>query len=74
MVFKKQMLQAANTDLLNPLIPKAHSSEHQTLLFSLQIKPVWTPIKASLRIFIFCTLGTNGLKWKSRGLLTIRVL
>ena len=22
--FRKQMLQAANTDLLNPLVPKAH--------------------------------------------------
>ena len=27
MVFKKQMLQAANTDLFNPLVPtKAHNS------------------------------------------------
>ena len=30
------MLQAANTDLFNSLVPKAHSSERQNLLFSLQ--------------------------------------
>ena len=34
------MLQEANTDLLNPLVPKAHNSEFQNLLFPLQIKPV----------------------------------
>ena len=33
------MLQAANTDLFNPLVPKAHNSECQNLLFHLQIKP-----------------------------------
>ena len=32
-VFKKLMLQAANTDHFNPLIPKAHNSECQNLLF-----------------------------------------
>ena len=34
------MLQAANTDLLNPLVPKAHNSdnsEYQNLIFPLQI-------------------------------------
>ena len=32
------MLQAANTDLINPLVvPKAHNSECQNLLFPLQI-------------------------------------
>ena len=36
----KQMLQAANTDLFNPLVPKAHNSEYQNLLFPLQIKAV----------------------------------
>ena len=30
------MLQAANTDLFNPLVPKAHNSECQNLLFSLK--------------------------------------
>ena len=34
------MLQAANTDLFNPLVPKARNSECQNLLFPLQIKPV----------------------------------
>ena len=34
------MLQPANTDLFNPLDPKAHNSECQNLLFPLQIKPV----------------------------------
>ena len=38
-IFKKQMLQMANTDLFNPLVPKAHDSECLNLLFSLQIKP-----------------------------------
>ena len=31
------MLQAANTDLFNPLVPKAHNSECQ---FPFHIKPV----------------------------------
>ena len=39
-MFKKQMLQAANTDLFNPLVPKDHNSECQNLLLPLQIKPV----------------------------------
>ena len=34
------MLQTANTDLFNPLVPKAHNSECQNLRFPLQIKPV----------------------------------
>ena len=34
------MLQAANTDLLNPLVPKGHNSECQNLLFPLPTKPV----------------------------------
>ena len=48
------MLQAANTDHFKPLVPKAHNSECQNLLFPLQIKPV----KVN---YIFYTLGTNGL-------------
>ena len=34
--FKKQMLQAANTDVFNPSVPKAHNSnsERQNLRFS----------------------------------------
>ena len=34
------MLQAANTDLFSPLIPKAHKSEYQNILFSLEFKPL----------------------------------
>ena len=34
------MLHGANTDLVNLLVPKAHNSECQNLLFPLQIKPV----------------------------------
>ena len=32
------MLQAANNDLINPLVPKAHNSQRQNKLFSLEIK------------------------------------
>ena len=32
-VLKKPMLQAANTDLFNPLVPKFHNSVCQNLLF-----------------------------------------
>ena len=41
-VFKKLILQAANTDLLNQSIPKAHNSEIQNVLvvIPLQFKPV----------------------------------
>ena len=56
LTFKKQMLQAANNDIFNPLVPKAHNKECQNLLFPLQIKParVWT-----LKLIggFFCTLG-----------------
>ena len=34
------MLQAANTDLFNPLVLKAYNSECQNLPFPLQINPV----------------------------------
>ena len=34
------MLQAANTDLFNQLVPKAHNCECQNLQFPLQIEPV----------------------------------
>ena len=59
-VFKKQILQATNTVLFNLSVLKAHNSECHYLLFPLQIKPVKS-VKASMRIFIFCTLSTNGL-------------
>ena len=56
------MLQAPNTNLFNPLVPKSTQcdSERQNQLFPLQIKPVKS-VKASLRILFSCTLGTNGL-------------
>ena len=34
------MLQAANTDLFNPLVPKVRNSECQNTPFLLQVKPV----------------------------------
>ena len=46
------MLQAANTDLFNPLVNKAHNSGRQKLPFNLQIKAVKS-VKAKLANFIF---------------------
>ena len=34
------MLQAASTDLFNPVVPEAHNRECQNLPFPLHIKPV----------------------------------
>ena len=52
------MLQSATNDLFNPLVPKAHNSECQNLLFPLQIKSVkW--VKAT--VSWVCTFGSNGL-------------
>ena len=54
------MLQAANTNLFNPLVLKVHNSECQTLPFSVQIKPG----KSQLVVvggFLFFR-HTNGLK------------
>ena len=52
------MLQAANTDLINPLVPKPPNSERQNLPFTLQIMPVK---KSKLFWVFFGTHGTNGL-------------
>ena len=52
------MLQAAN--LFNPLVPKAHNSECQTLLFSLQIKLIIF-LLADFLFFTPSRLGTNWL-------------
>ena len=65
------MLQAAITDLFNPLAPKAHNIKCQNILFPVQIKPlksvkVSPSVKAIWRIFISCTLGSNGLTLRSR--------
>ena len=55
------MLQTAIINLIYPVFPKAHNSKCQNLLFLWQIKQVNKSVKASLCIFIFFTLGTNGL-------------
>ena len=39
------MLQAPNTDLFNPLVPKAPKSECQNIIFPLRIKPVKVNLK-----------------------------
>ena len=39
------MLQAANTELLNPLGAKAHNSECLNLPFPLQVKPSKSQLK-----------------------------
>ena len=53
----------ADTNLFNPLVPKAHNIECQNLLFSLQIKPL--KVNSDWQIFVFCTTGTNGLRVRS---------
>ena len=52
-VFKKQMLQAANADLFNQLVPKAHNSEGQNLIFPSRIKPVKVNLKLIGRFLFF---------------------
>ena len=42
------MLQAANIDLLNPLVPKDHNSECQNILFFAPAR-INTPTLATLR-------------------------
>ena len=66
------MLQAANTDLFNPVVPKTPYRECQNLLVPLQIKPVI--VKASLRIFIFCALGSIYINIKNIVMLYIKYL
>ena len=56
------MLQRANTDLFNLLVPQADNSECQNLLFPLQIKPVKVQFSAKLADFYICTLGTKWVK------------
>ena len=46
------MLQAAKTDLFNPLVLKAHNSL-QDLIFPLQIKPVKVNLKLIDRFLFF---------------------
>ena len=45
------MLQAANTDLFNPLVPKAHNSQCQNPPFPFQIKPGKSQFKFKLADF-----------------------
>ena len=54
------MLQAANTDLFNPLVPKVYNSERPIYYFLYKLSQQKS-VEANWRIFIFCTLGTNGL-------------
>ena len=54
------MLQAANTDLFNPLVPKAHNSERQNLSFLLQIKQRKVNLKSSWRIYVFAPSALMG--------------
>ena len=54
------MLQAANTDLFNPLVPKAHNSKGQNLLFTLQIKPVKVNLKQIGGFLFFVPLALMG--------------
>ena len=54
------MLQGANTDLFNPLVPKAHNCECQKQLFPLQAKQKKANLKLNWRIFRFFTFGTKG--------------
>ena len=45
------MLQTANTDFFNPLVPKAHNSVK--IYYFLYKLSQWKSVKASLRISIF---------------------
>ena len=48
---KQKILQSADTDHFNPLVPDAHYSERQDKPFSLQIQRLKVDLK--LQIFIF---------------------
>ena len=61
------MLQGANTDLFNPLVPKAHKSECQNLLFPLQIKR-FKVSQSELVDFYFLHPGTNWFTGLTAGL------
>ena len=59
---KKQMLQAANTDLFNPLVPKAHNIVSVKIYYFFYKLIQQKSVKANWQIFIFYTLSTNGLR------------
>ena len=52
---------ARSVPTINPLVPDAHYSERQDKPFSLQIQRLEVDLKLNCG-FIFCNLGTNGLK------------
>ena len=58
-------MQSANTDLFDTLVPTAHNSECQNLLFPLQIKPEIDSYSYVADLF-FGNLGTNGLNASTR--------
>ena len=51
---------------LDPLVPDAHYSERQDGTIFFTNSTIKSRFKVRLRIFIFCTLGTNGLVLKSK--------
>ena len=53
------MLQAAYND---PFVPIVHKSDVNNLPFPLSIKPAKVDLNLNWRIFILCTLDTDGLK------------
>ena len=55
--FKKQMSQAANIDLFNLLVPKAHRVSVNIYYFLYKLSQ-WKSAIASLWIFIFSTLAS----------------
>ena len=58
------MLPAASADIFNPLVPKAHNSECQTVLYPFANEASKSQLKP---VFIFYTHGKNGLTWPNVG-------
>ena len=54
------MLEAAKTELFNPLVPKAQNTECQNLLFLLQIKPVSQLVKSICGLLFFAPSAIIG--------------
>ena len=55
------MLQAANTDLFNPLVPRAHNSECQNQSFPLQTKASQSQLKLIGGFLLFFSPAPAGL-------------
>ena len=62
------MLQAANTDLFNPIVPKDHNTEGQNIPFSLQIKPSKSQLKLVCGFFSPSALKAYSPNWKEYNL------